>query len=100
MVLRDFLAMHPGLALETWVRGESAVVDLLSVPERHRRQGLGSMAYALWERTLGHGMTVQLFCVDGRAAAFWRTLGFKGEDNGVMSKTVVRAAPAHGSRAR
>jgi len=94
MALRDFLTMHPGVVLEAWSDGDRAVVDLLSVPEWRRREGLGSMAYALWERTLADGMIVHLFCVDERAAAFWRTMGFGGPDNGVMIKRVARHARA------
>lgn len=88
LALRDFLSMNPDVVLETWTRDDFAVVDLLKVPEARRRQGLGSMAYAMWERTLPEGMEVQLYSVDAAAAAFWRTLGFTGADNGVMTKTV------------
>lgn len=94
MALTTFLLMNPEIALATWVSGDRALVDLLRIPERHRRCGLGSRVYRMWEATLPDGMTVELFAVDMDASAFWRSLGFEGEDNGVMTKRVRRMAMA------
>lgn len=88
MALRTFLNTYPEVAFAKWVRGDVAVVDLLRVPEHQRRQGIGSIVYLLWERTLTEGMRVELFAVDEDATAFWRSLGFEGRENDVMHKTV------------
>ena len=48
----------------------------------------------MWEATLPDGLPVELFSVDADAGAFWRSLGFEGEDNGVMVKRVTRVAMA------
>lgn len=90
MALRTYLAMNPGIALATWVMEDRAVVDLLRIPDRSRRRGLGGRVYRMWEATLPDGMLVELFAVDMEASAFWRSLGFEGEDNGVMVKRVAR----------
>lgn len=83
--------MHPGLVLETWITvSGTAVVDLIRVPENLRRRGLGSRLYAAWEGTLEDGARVELFAVDADASAFWRSLGFSGDDNALMTKTVCR----------
>jgi N-acetylglutamate synthase-like GNAT family acetyltransferase len=94
MALRTYLAMNPGIALATWVSADRALVDLLRIPERSRRRGLGSRIYRMWEATLPDGMLVELFAVDMDATAFWRSLGFEGEDNGVMVKRVSRTRMA------
>ena len=94
IALRTFLEMHPEIALATWIGAERAIVDLLRIPEHLRRRGVGSRVYRMWEDTLPEGMTVELFAVDADASAFWRSLGFEGEDNSVMAKRVARMAIA------
>lgn len=91
----SYMAHNPDIAFATWVAGpDRAVVDLLRVPDRLQRRGIGSKVYRLWEDTLPEGMSIELFAVDADASAFWRTLGFVGPDNCVMKKTVQRLAMA------
>jgi len=95
MSLRIFLAFNPDISLATWVAGpDRAIVDLLRVPERLRRRGIGSRVYRMWESTLHEGTTVELFAVDADASAFWRSLGFEGAGNALMTKRVTSMALA------
>lgn len=95
MALDAFLMFNPDVALATWITGAgTAIVDLLRIPEDRRRRGLGSRVYLMWEDTLPEGMEVELFAVDADASAFWRSLGFAGEDNSVMRKRIGRMAMA------
>lgn len=82
-------SIYPDLVLETWTAPSGTeIVDLIRVPEGMRRKGFGTMIYRAWERTLAPGTRIELFAVDLDASAFWRTLGFDGEDNSKMGKTV------------
>lgn len=91
MTVETLLAMYPGIRFSAChLQDGHAMVDLLSIPLHLRRRGLASAIYRAWESTLPDGMTVSLFAIDADASAFWRTLGFCGRDNDVMTKHIVR----------
>lgn len=79
---------HPDVVLCTWIGQGCAVVDLLKVPERRQRRGLGTQFYLAWEETLPEGMRVELYAVDPDAERFWASLGFTFCKDGRMGKTV------------
>lgn len=83
------LRIHPDLVFETWTWSDGrATIDLLRVPERCRRQGLGSMVYRAWEKTVPEGTKVVIAPVDEVARAFWLSLGFHDAEH----ETMVRIA--------
>lgn len=87
MRLETLLLVNPGIRFAAWrLPDGQATIDFLSIPERHRRTGLGTMVYQVWENTLPQGTRIELYAVDADASRFWRSLGFTGEDNGPMAK--------------
>lgn len=93
-LLRAYLGSVPGVEFAATHSDGRAIVDLLYVPEAQRRRRIGTRIYLMWEASLPPGTEVHLFAIDAEASSFWRTLGFAGEDNSQMSKTVAAIALA------
>lgn len=91
-MLANYLDLNPDVIFLTSMNNKGhAVIDLLKIPQRLRRQGIGTLVYQLWENTLPEGTTIYLFAVDDDASAFWRAQGFDGENNSVMTKVVEQS---------
>lgn len=88
--LDALLWLYPGTELVTWSETPGrAIVDFIRIPEDRRRQGIGTMVYRAWERSLDPGTVVWLFAVDAAAKDFWSSLGFVDVGDGGMKKTLV-----------
>lgn len=70
--------------LATHVNGDVAWIDVLFIPEDHRRQGVGSRILHEWLQRLPETIKkIQLLAVEldgGSPVGFWRKMGFEVEE--------------------